>query len=42
MGLLAHWQRTLLLTMPLAGATRIAHINPTHVTVPRKSNARRH
>lgn len=29
--LLAHWQRELLLTMTLAGVTRIADINPTHL-----------
>ena len=30
--LLAHWQRELLLTMTLAGVTRIADINPTHLS----------
>lgn len=30
--LLAHWQRELLLTMMLAGVTRIADINPSHLT----------
>ena len=29
--LLAHWQRELLLTMTLAGVTRIADINPSHL-----------
>ena len=35
--LLAHWQRELLLTMTLAGVTRIADSNPTHLTAPQET-----
>ena len=34
--LLAHWQRELLLTMTLAGVTRIADINPSHLITPQE------